>query len=82
MVDAGPDLAVPPRRDARRWRAVEAVLAAGLRYDGRDGCGCGKDPKPRPRTSAQVRRLLRAADRAGVARDRALTLEDASDAYR
>lgn len=80
MVNAGPDFAAPRRRDDGRWRAVEAVLAAGLRYDGRDGCGCGADPKPRPRTSAQVRRLRRAADRAGRTRAEALALPDPADA--
>ncbi|GAA4605240.1 hypothetical protein BJY16_005309 [Actinoplanes octamycinicus] len=66
MVLAGHDFAAPRRRDTSGWRAVAAVLAEGLRYDGFEMCGCGREPKFRPRTSAQVRRRRRLAARSGV----------------
>ena len=62
---AGRDFAAPRRRDDAGWRAVEAVLAAGLRYEGRTVCGCSREPKYRPRTGAQVRIRQRVAARTG-----------------
>ncbi|GES29203.1 hypothetical protein AB0G60_24270 [Streptomyces angustmyceticus] len=41
LIDAGADLAVPKRRDNAGWRALEAVLRAGLTFH--DGC-CGTGP--------------------------------------
>lgn len=63
---AGHDFAPPPRRDAGAWSAVAAVLAEGLRYEGREACGCGKEPKYRPGTRAELRtwRAERAAEAA------------------
>ncbi|GAB2908080.1 hypothetical protein ACFMQL_26755 [Nonomuraea fastidiosa] len=72
---AGHDFAAPRRGDERRWRAVEAVLEAGLRYDGFEPCGCGRQPKPRPRTSAQVRARRRLAARTGLPEADALSLQ-------
>ncbi|MFG2333046.1 hypothetical protein ACGFMM_25960 [Streptomyces sp. NPDC048604] len=63
---AGHDFAAPPRRDARAWSVVAAVLAEGLRYEGRSTCGCTREPRPRPRTPAQLRSARTAAERAGV----------------
>ncbi|MFC4562041.1 hypothetical protein ACFO4E_09255 [Nocardiopsis mangrovi] len=63
MTDAGPDLAVPPRRDTRAWRALEATLRAGITFH---SCGCG-GPGYRPRTWPQVRERREAARRLGVA---------------
>lgn len=69
MVCAGHDFAAPRRRDTKAWTVVAAVLAAGLRYEGREPCGCGKDPKFRPRTRAQLRarRITAARTRACLA---------------
>lgn len=66
LVCAGHDFAPPPRRDVRGWTVVAAVLAEGLRYEGREPCGCGKEPKFRPRTRAQLRARQRAAETSGV----------------
>ncbi|MEV4472928.1 hypothetical protein ACFFR3_15795 [Nonomuraea salmonea] len=71
---AGHDFAAPRRGDERRWRAVEAVLTAGLRYDGFEPCGCGRQPKPRPRTSAEVRTRRRLATRTTLSDPEALSL--------
>lgn len=59
MIDAGYDLAVPRRRDTRGWRALEAVLQAGLTFH---SCGCD-GPGFRPRTPAEVRERRSAAAR-------------------
>lgn len=80
MVFAGHDFAAPRRTDDRRWAAVEAVLTAGLRYEGFATCGCLHDPKYRPRTSADVRARRRAAARTGLSDAEALTLRDPGDA--
>lgn len=71
---AGHDFAAPRRGDERRWRAVAAVLEAGLRYEGFEPCGCGRDPKPRPRTGAEVR-ARRLAARTGLSESAALSLD-------
>lgn len=65
MAVAGRDFAAPRRKDEAGWRAVEAVLAAGLRYEGRSVCGCNREPKYRPRKASQVRIRLRLAARTG-----------------
>ncbi|MFD5328008.1 hypothetical protein [Streptomyces sp. NPDC127092] len=62
---AGHDFAPPPRRDVRAWSVVAAVLAAGLRYEGRSSCGCTREPRYRPRTRAALRARLLAAARTG-----------------
>jgi hypothetical protein len=66
MVCAGHDFAAPRRHDTKAWSVVAVVLAAGLRYEGREPCGCGKEPTFRPRTRAQVRARRRAAVRTGT----------------
>lgn len=66
LLCAGHDFAAPPRRDSRAWSVVAAVLAEGLRYEGRSACGCVREPKPRPRTRAELRSARAAAERAGL----------------
>ncbi|MEE1757494.1 deoxyxylulose-5-phosphate synthase [Streptomyces sp. SP18CS02] len=72
LLDAGSALAVPPRRDTAGWRALTAVLHAGLRFHQ----GCGGGPGHRPRTPREVRERLEHAARAGLAPARALTLRE------
>lgn len=79
MINAGHDFAAPRRNDKRAWAAVAAVLNAGLRYEGFEGCGCGREPKFRPRTSAQVRTRRRVAARTGTAPAAALAARDQYD---
>ncbi|WP_326808497.1 deoxyxylulose-5-phosphate synthase [Streptomyces sp. NBC_01775] len=63
MTDAGPQLAVPPRRDADGWAALAAVLEAGLRFP---AIGCEADgPGYRPRTMREVEERRTAAHRTG-----------------
>ncbi|MFS1304393.1 hypothetical protein [Streptosporangium longisporum] len=80
MLFAGHDFAAPRRTKDRHWTAVEAVLRAGLRYEGFETCGCGQEPKYRPRTSAQVRARRRVAAREGLTEAEALALRDPADA--
>ncbi|MFD8496653.1 hypothetical protein [Amycolatopsis sp. NPDC059657] len=72
LVYAGHDFAAPRRRNDSGWAAVKAVLEAGLKYEGFETCGCGQEPKSRPRTSAQVRRRRRLAERLGLPEAEAL----------
>lgn len=76
LVRAGHDFAPPPRRDARAWSVVAAVLGEGLRYEGFTGCGCGKEPKFRPRTRAELRARRVVASRTGVPLAEALSRPD------
>lgn len=76
MTFAGHDFAAPRRHDDSGWRAVAAVLAAGLRYEGFEPCGCGQDPKFRPRTAAQVRARQRVGRRRGLSEAEALAAKD------
>ncbi|SDS53737.1 hypothetical protein [Actinoplanes derwentensis] len=76
MVNAGHDFAAPRRRDLSGWRAVAAVVGAGLRYEGFEACGCGREPQFRPRTSAQVRQRRRLAVRRDVPLVEALAARD------
>ena len=62
MLHVGRDFAAPRRVDERGWRALAAVLDAGLRFD---SCGCG-GPGERPRTPAAVRARMRHAQRQGL----------------
>ncbi|WP_329263506.1 hypothetical protein [Streptomyces pseudovenezuelae] len=66
MSCAGRDFAAPRRRDVKAWSVVAAVLAAGLRYEGREPCGCAREPEFRPRTRAQLRARRAAAARGGT----------------
>ncbi|MGA4957044.1 hypothetical protein [Streptomyces lavendulocolor] len=63
---AGHDFAPPRRHDTRAWSVVVAVLAAGLRYEGREPCGCARAPKHRPRTRAQLRAFRTETARSGL----------------
>lgn len=76
LICAGHDFAPPPRRDARAWSVVAAVLGEGLRYEGRSGCGCTKEPEFRPRTRAQLRARQVAAARLGLPLPQALSRPD------
>ncbi|MFE6888922.1 hypothetical protein [Streptomyces sp. NPDC057694] len=67
LVCAGHDFAPPRRRDARGWSVVAAVLAAGLRYEGRSACGCDREPRFRPRTRSELRARQAVAARDGLA---------------
>lgn len=58
MRDAGINLAVPPRRDTSGWRALTAMLDAGLTFTSRC-CSCQVGAGYRPRTAAQLRNRYR-----------------------
>ncbi|GFE20689.1 hypothetical protein [Streptomyces nigrescens] len=73
LIDAGADLAVPKRRDVAGWRALEAVLRAGLTFHG--GC-CGTGPGYRPRTPREVQERLAFAGRTGMPVMAALAVVD------
>lgn len=62
LTDAGQDLAVPKRRDDAGWRALSAVLAAGVTFHSR----CCDGPGWRPRTPREVRERLALVRRGGV----------------
>ncbi|MEU7576956.1 deoxyxylulose-5-phosphate synthase [Streptomyces sp. NPDC041068] len=64
MIDAGEQLAVPPRRDTDAWQALAAVLDAGLRFHPACRC-CGDGPGYRPRTMREVRDREEVAARTG-----------------
>ncbi|MFG2137958.1 hypothetical protein [Streptomyces sp. NPDC048650] len=73
LIDAGADLAVPKKRDTAGWRALGAVLRAGLTFHG--GC-CGTGPGYRPRTPREVTERLALAGRTGMPVRRALAVPD------
>lgn len=79
LVVAGRDFAAPRRGDDVGWRAVEAVLAAGLCYEDRSVCGRSREPKYRPRSVSQVRVRLRIAARTGQPVAQALAAPDRYD---
>ena len=76
---AGRDFAAPPRRDAKAWSVVAAVLDEGLRYEGRSPCGCFREPRYRPRTRAQLRARQAAAVRTDVPLAEALSRPEPSE---
>jgi hypothetical protein len=76
MINAGHDFAPPRRSDKAKWSVVDAVLGAGLRYEGFTFCGCSRDPKFRPRTKAQVGARRRLAARTGAAEAALLAARD------
>ncbi|MCX4635549.1 hypothetical protein QT196_34390 [Streptomyces sp. P9-2B-2] len=75
LINAGADLAVPKRRDTAGWRALEAVLRAGLTFHG--GC-CGTGPGYRPGTPREVQERLALAGRTGMPVKTALAVVDAT----
>ncbi|MDF2256430.1 deoxyxylulose-5-phosphate synthase [Streptantibioticus ferralitis] len=67
LIDVGTAFAAPRRADTAAWRALSAVLYAGLRFHSSDCMGSG--PGYRPRTPREVRiRLANAATGFPVAR--------------
>ncbi|WP_327351575.1 deoxyxylulose-5-phosphate synthase [Streptomyces sp. NBC_01304] len=72
LIDAGTGLAVPKHRDIAGWRALTAVLNAGIRF--RQSC-CG-GPGYRPRTPREVRERLSYAAELGIPVTRALRCYD------
>ncbi|MFI6088194.1 zf-TFIIB domain-containing protein [Streptomyces sp. NPDC051218] len=76
LLNAGSALAVPKRRDRAAWRALSAVLLAGLRF--RQGC-CG-GPGYRPRTPREVRERLTHATGTGNPVHEALACPDPTHA--
>jgi hypothetical protein len=77
LVFAGYDFAAPRRRDTKAWSVVATLLAEGLTYDHRPGCGCSPLPSFRPRTRAQVRVRRQAAKRLGLPLSVTLARRDA-----
>ncbi|WTT38651.1 hypothetical protein OG535_30585 [Kitasatospora sp. NBC_00085] len=72
LLEAGQDLAVPKRRDDAGWRALTAVLAAGVTFHS----GCCHGPGWRPRTPREVRERLALAHRSGIPVAEAVTTRD------
>ncbi|GLW56885.1 hypothetical protein [Kitasatospora phosalacinea] len=75
LIDAGQDLHVPRRSDAAAWRALGALLRAGVRFES----GCCDGPGWRPRTPREVRERLAASLGTGLPAVRALTTRDVTD---
>ena len=71
---------MPRRGDEAGWRALDAVLRAGLTFHG--GC-CGTGPGFRPRTPREVKERLALAERTGMPVKDALAVADptATDRY-
>ncbi|GAA2380621.1 hypothetical protein GCM10010417_53320 [Streptomyces carpaticus] len=72
LIDAGQDLAVPARRDTAGWKALGALLNAGVTFHSR----CCDGPGWRPRHPREIRERLAAAGATGVPVRTALTTED------
>lgn len=81
LTDAGTQFAAPRRRDDAGWRALTAVLAAGLRFRPTCLC-CGDGPGYRPRTPREVRERLAHAAATGVPVATALACPDPAHADR
>ncbi len=62
LIDAGQDLHVPRRSDTAGWRALGALLHAGVRF--RSGCCDG--PGWRPRTPREIRERRAASAGTGM----------------
>ncbi|MFG3254980.1 deoxyxylulose-5-phosphate synthase [Streptomyces sp. NPDC048172] len=74
MIDAGPQLAVPGRRDTDGWRALAVVLSAGVRFP---AVGCeAEGPGYRPRTMREVQERVSVAERTGRSLAEVLTDPD------
>ncbi|MEU1626556.1 deoxyxylulose-5-phosphate synthase [Streptomyces sp. NPDC020096] len=70
LIDVGTAFAAPRRADTAAWRALSAVLRAGLRFHSSDCMGSG--PGYRPRTPREVRIRLAHAAATGLPVARAL----------
>jgi hypothetical protein len=77
LTDVGTQFAAPRRRDDAGWRALSAVLAAGLTFHPSCGC-CDDGPGYRPRTPREVRDRLAHAAATGGPVVRALACADPS----
>ncbi|MFF2352795.1 hypothetical protein ACFVVL_23765 [Kitasatospora sp. NPDC058115] len=75
LVDAGHDLAVPARRDVAGWRALSALLGAGVTFHS----SCCDGPGWRPRTPGEVRARLAASAGTGIAGSKALTTPEVDE---
>ncbi|WP_247746015.1 hypothetical protein [Streptomyces oryzae] len=80
LTDAGVQLAVPPRRDRDGWRALAAVLDAGLRFHPNCRC-CDDGPGHRPRTMREVRECVEVSARTGLPLAEVLAMPDPVRAY-
>ncbi|MDT0264735.1 deoxyxylulose-5-phosphate synthase [Streptomyces sp. DSM 44915] len=69
LLHAGSAFAAPPRRDVAAWRALTALLNAGVGFH----MGCCDGPGFRPRTPREIRQRLAHAHRTGEPISRALT---------
>jgi hypothetical protein len=79
LIDVGTQFAAPRRRDTAGWRALTAVLEAGLRFW--PTCMCCQDgPGYRPRTPRDLRERLAHAAATGVPVAQALACPDPSHA--
>ncbi|MQS15919.1 hypothetical protein F7Q99_31085 [Streptomyces kaniharaensis] len=72
LIDAGHDLAVPARRDTAGWRALTALLNAGVTFHS----SCCDGPGWRPRTPAEIKSRLAASAGTGIPAFTALTTSD------
>ncbi|MQS14987.1 hypothetical protein F7Q99_22665 [Streptomyces kaniharaensis] len=75
LFDAGHDLEVPKKRDEAGWRALTALLRAGVTFHSR----CCYGPGWRPRTPREVRERLAASRGTGLAVAEALTTQDVEE---
>lgn len=67
MLDAGPHVAIPPRRKHAAWRVLGALLRSGVTFHSECGC-CNDGPGYRPRTPRQYREWREAELRKGSSR--------------
>jgi predicted RNA-binding Zn-ribbon protein involved in translation (DUF1610 family) len=72
LIDAGHDLAVPKKTDVSGWRALTALLNAGVTFHS----SCCEGPGWRPRTPREVRERLDFAAERRVPPAKALTTPD------
>ncbi|MGW2251619.1 hypothetical protein ACWCXH_15665 [Kitasatospora sp. NPDC001660] len=75
LVDAGHDLEVPRKRDDAGWRALTALLHAGVTFHS----SCCDGPGWRPRTPREVRERLAASRGTGLSVAAALTTRDVDE---
>ncbi|MFD7901362.1 hypothetical protein ACFV4G_03870 [Kitasatospora sp. NPDC059747] len=75
LTDAGHDLEVPGKRDDAGWRALTALLGAGVTFHS----SCCDGPGWRPRTPREVRERLAASRGTGLSAAAALTTRDVGE---